>query len=137
MILPRGSIIKFDGKPVSEHNRAQFEIGQDPIQSDRRMIDGTLRRQFIANKQTYSASWSMLPTNVTSLADSLTPDIMGGQDIIDFYENNPGDFILEINTPEGTYISKRVMFDSFNQTVVKRSPNGFNFVDISLTLKEV
>ena len=105
-------IEKEDFLILSDHNRGEMNISQQRIETRQRMINGTMRSYFIANKITLSVSWSMLPSrsfsrNVT-FDENGKPIVLpnnpyteytadagaGGVEVLDWYENHAGPFYV-------------------------------------------
>lgn len=120
---------------LSDHNRAPIEISAERIEDRKRMINGTMRSYFIANKFNMSTSWSNLPSRSSNVASprnfdgrllpinpgSDTPIYptlytvdggAGGSEIVEWYENHPGPFwvFLAYDRPD-----KFTGNDRFNQ----------------------
>lgn len=93
---------------LSDHNRSPMDFRPERIENRRRMINGRMRSYHVADKQTMSVSWSLLPSRAysenpdfdsdgTSLLirsqDEYTADGgAGGIDLLDWYENHKGSF---------------------------------------------
>jgi hypothetical protein len=109
MTLPRGSIFSIEAKDllatpagttkvwnkITEHNRSEFNINVERIEKIVRTSNGTLRKNFTADKRKFSTSWSMLPSY-----RSLTVDgAWGAEDIRSFYlgEEGRGSFKIRLN----------------------------------------
>jgi hypothetical protein len=109
MTLPRGSIFSIEAKDllatpagttkvwnkITEHNRSEFNINVERIEKIVRTSNGTLRKNFTADKRKFSTSWSMLPSY-----RSLTVDgAWGAEDIRSFYlgEEGQGSFKIRLN----------------------------------------
>ena len=150
MSMPRGSIlwIKSNGVyyKVSEHNRSEFTINPQRIEKTQRMSNGSLRKFWIADKKTFSLSWSMLPHSTALTVDGG----WGAEDIKNFYESSAGqkDFRIKLNptvfdpqlveqlngvlADDYTYT---VMFTSADFTIVKRGLQ--TYWDVSISLEQV
>ena len=151
--LPRGSILQIyatdlsstggDGtikwNKVTEHNRAEFTISPNRIEKTMRMGNGSLRNFFIADKQTMSVSWNMLP----SFRTLTVYGAWGAEDLREFYSANQGNsFKIRINyawsgtSQESTgYTEYNVKLTSFSATVIKRGLQPF--WNISMNMEEV
>ena len=147
-------IMTWNGIKVTDHGRASLSVDVERIGNDRRMADGTLRRQFIALKRTWSTSWENLPsTNSVSGGFKTADGGMSGEQIEAFMKNTPGAFRMVLR--RGSAINKtvpnvtesqlpyedddfyiaNVMITDFSKEVEKRGK-----VDIwsaSITLEEV
>lgn len=152
--MPRGSILHIEAKDllaggnilvwnkVTEHNRSEFSISNNRIEKQTRMSNGTMRKFFIADKKSFSLSWSMLPSY-----RSLTVDNgWGAEDLRSFYNSDAGRgaFQIKVNlAKDGTdqtsnsaaYEIYNVVFASCEFTVVKRGIQPHWSVNI--TLEEV
>jgi len=130
--LPRGSILSIEaidllGSPagkiwnkVSEHNRSDLEVGMERIEQSKRMSNGTLRKFFIADKKSFSTSWTMLPSYRTLTVEGAW-------------------FNIKINLAKsGTdqtasgYESYTVMFRECSFNIIKRGLQPFWNVSISM-----
>lgn len=103
-------IEKEDFLILSDHNRGEMSIAQQRIETRQRMINGTMRSYFIANKINISVAWNRLPSrsfsrNVifdqngnpveSSTYTEYTADAgAGGVEILDWYENHSGPFYV-------------------------------------------
>jgi hypothetical protein len=136
MILPRGSIITLDNGTtsgaLSEHGREPISMSVERIGSKERMLNGTMRAGFVANKYTLDISWTMLPSVESMIADNG----YGAKWIKDFYEETTGTVAVDL-LYDGTHVSFDALMTSFSYNIQKRSQGGFDLVDVSLTLEEV
>ena len=149
--MPRGSLLQInatdlvlnggDGtikyNKITEHNRAQFNVTTERIETQKRMANGSLRKYFVADKKTFDVSWDMLPSYRTLTVDGK----WGAQDLKSFYESVEGQnaFNIRINyAKDGTnqeaanYEQYTVVFGNCNFTVLKRGLQPFWNVSISL-----
>ena len=137
--LPRGSILSIEAidllasppgttkvwNKVTEHNRSDLGLTIERIEKVTRTSDGTLRKNHIADKKRFSASWTMLPSYRTLTVDGA----WGAEDLRTFYLSNGGkeSFKIRINLAKtGTdqtssgYEEYTVVFGGCNFSVVKR-----------------
>jgi hypothetical protein len=154
MTLPRGSIFSIEAKDllatpagttkvwnkVTEHNRSEFSINVERIEKVVRTSNGTLRKNFVADKRKFSTSWSMLPSY-----RSLTVDgAWGAEDLRSFYlgEEGQGTFKIRLNIAQNGvsqessgYEEYNVIFTDCNFAIAKRGlqPHW----NVSLSLDEV
>jgi len=152
--MPRGSIIWIEAtdllatpagttktwNKVSEHNRSALELSPERIERVVRTSNGTLRKNFVADKRKFQLSWDMLPSYRTLTVDGG----WGAEDLRTFYLSEEGkqSFNIRINLAKtGTdqsssgYESYTVVISSCNFSVVKR---GFQpHWNVSLSLDEV
>ncbi len=154
LYLPRGSVLWIEAKDllatpagttktwnkVSEHNRSPLEINVERIEAITRTSNGTLRKNHIADKRSFSMSWEMLPSY-----RSLTVDGgWGAEDLREFYLSDDGKktFNIRINLAKtgsdqssSGYESYTVSFSNCSFSVLKRGiqPHW----SVSLTMDEV
>lgn len=99
MDMPRGSVlwINYGGVyyKTSEHNRSEFTMSPMRIEQTKRMSNGTLRKFHIADKKSFSVSWSMLPAYSTLTVDNG----WGAEDLRAFYgsTDGKGTFNIKVN----------------------------------------
>jgi len=120
MWVPQG-VEKEEFIILSDHGRQELAISKNRIENRQRMINGTMRSYFNADKINLSASWNMLPSrswsrqivfnqqtgipewvDAESLEQTATPISYremntvdggaGGVDILDWHESHPGPF---------------------------------------------
>lgn len=132
MVLPIGSIMRFNGSRISDHNRSDLSIDSERIEKRTRMADGTLRTFVVATKRTWKSSWEDLPRQDNKTVDGF----WGAKSLEDYYLSSPGNFILTITHGDNTTQTYNVMFKSFNSSISKRSIYT-DLYKIDLTLEEV
>lgn len=154
MVLSRGSILSIEAKDllatpagttkiwnkVTEHNRSELNISVDRIERVTRTSNGTLRKNYVTDKKSFSVSWSMLPSYRTLTVDGA----WGAEDLRSFYNSEDGQqaFKIRVNLAKnGTdqsssgYEEYTVVFSSCNFSVVKR---GYQpHWNVSIELEEV
>ena len=60
--LPVGSALYFNSTlKLSEHNRQPISLSKNRIEKQQRMGNGTMRKYYVADKESISVSWGMLP----------------------------------------------------------------------------
>jgi len=154
MYLPRGSVLLIEAKDllatpagttkiwnkVSEHNRSPVEIGIERIEKLVRTSNGTLRKNYVADKRKFSMSWDMLP----SYRDLTVDGGWGAEDLRSFYLSDDGQktFNIRINLAKtgsdqstSGFEPYTVSISSCNFTVVKRGLQPY--WNVSLSLDEV
>lgn len=131
MSFPKPRLMRWNGNAVTDHNRSPLSIDVERIEKKHRLANGTLRKYIIADKRTFSCSWSMLPKLSSQTADTF----WGGEDIEAFYNTVPGTFSLEISDADTETSTYSVMFSDFSRNIVKRG--SVDFWDISINLEEV
>ena len=151
---------------LSDHGRTELSFSKQRIENRKRMINGGMRSYHIADKQSVSWSWEMLPSRShsgqpifntstglqTSESTEYTADGgAGGVDLISWYEDNPGSFYMflaydrfdKFNEAAYTHLGQyndvlEVYFSSFDYNVVRRgSTSTHDFFDIDVALEEV
>lgn len=147
--LPVGSLIYLNSTiKLSEHNRQPVSIQTNRIEKQQRMSNGTLRKFFIADKKSISASWNMLPSFSTFTVDGG----YGAMDIRSFYEGTAakasgalsGRSTFDVTLGYGgTTQTFTMIFASCSFEVVKRnvkevsSDTAQEFWNVSLSMEEV
>jgi hypothetical protein len=154
MYLPRGSALWIyatdlaanggDGtvkwNKVTEHNRSPIELNIERIERAVRTSNGTLRKNHIADKRSFSMSWDMLPSYRTLTVDGG----WGAEDLRQFYLSNDGKktFNIRINLAKtgadqstSNFEPYTVSFSGCNFSIVKRGlqPHW----NVSITMDEV
>lgn len=153
MTLPVGSLIKFNGIALSEHNRSPLILGYNRIEKSQRMSNGSLRKFFIADKKTISVSWDMLPSYSNLTVDGK----YGALDLKNFYDGsaaraplalsgrNTFDVEIKYSTLTGsTTETMEMIFSSFSCELIKRNVKNSSsdlysqeFWMVTLSLEEV
>ncbi len=131
MSFPRPRLMRWNGNAITDHNRASLNIDVERIEKSQRLANGTLRKYVIADKRTFSTSWSMLPKLTAQTADGF----WGGDAIESFYLSNPGSFSLELSDGDTEVNTYTVMFSNFSKNIVR--PGSVDFWEISCTMEEV
>lgn len=151
---------------LSDHNRGEISFTKQRLENRQRMVSGSMRSYHIADKDSISWDWEMLPSRAFSGDPDFDPDTglanttgletftvdagAGGVDLIKWYEDNPGSFYMflaydrydnftsDIYTRLNQYNEViEVMFASFEQSMVQRAGSLYDFWNISVTLEEV
>lgn len=95
------------------------------------MANGTMRKYVVADKRTFSTSWSDLPNT-----SQFTVDGYAGVDEIErFYNTNRGSFNLKVYYGNGNSEIFEVMFTDFSKSLSKRGK--FDFYDVDVKMEEV
>jgi hypothetical protein len=149
---------------LSDHNRQAIDIKQVRIENRKRMINGTMRSYHIADKDTFSWSWNLIPSRAfsedpvfgeTGLLEN-SPSLYtvdkgaGGVDIKSWYQSHRGAFYMllsydqydEFAADKYNHLREysrvvKVMFADFSSTVEKRGGTNHDLWNISVTLEEV
>lgn len=148
--LPVGSALYIDTStndtPVwtklTEHNREPISVGNNRIEKQQRMANGTMRKLFTADKKTLSTSWRMLPSYSTMTLD-------GGYGAVDlktfYHDKGKGAFKLKISYNAVAVRDEiiTVVFSECSHTLIKRnvkaksSDAAQEFWDVNIGLEEV
>jgi hypothetical protein len=114
---------------ITDHNRSPLSIDVERIERESRMANGTLRKYIIADKRTFSCSWTMLPKTTAKTVDGF----LGGTGIEAFYAANPGVFTLEITDGDSTVTTFRVVLSEFTKEITKRGSTDMWEISVSMT----
>ena len=131
VVLPKGSLMSFNGNAITEHNRGEVSVEVTRIENSQRMHDGTLRKVVIADKLKWSVSWSDVPDTDAKCVDGK----WGGDSLESFYKSTPGVFVFNIKD-SGVATNYNAVITSFEKTIKKRG-NGAELWDVSITIEEV
>lgn len=145
------AIMSWDGTKVSDHGRGPLSETHERIGTDKRMADGTLRRQYISVKRKWSVSWENLPSTNSAPNGMKTVDGgMAGEDIERFYFNTPGKVrmvlrrgsamdlpvpvVADSNLPyeDDNFYIANIMFTDFSKEVTKRGASDLWSVSVSM-----
>lgn len=129
--LPKGSLMKWNGNAITEHNRSELSIDVNRIENSKRMATGTMRKYVIADKREFSCSWEMIPDATAATVDGK----WGGAAIESFYNTTPGAFTLVLTDGAGVTSTYTVMITDFSKVINKRGT--YDAWDIDITLEEV
>jgi hypothetical protein len=151
---------------TSDHNRSEIGVSVERIEKRDRMVNGRMRSFHIADKQSITVSWDMLPSrrfsgdpnfNITTGKSPLTGTDeqytvdggAGGDDLLAWYETHTGPFWVylsydkpsEFNLDTYTHLNEflppiEMYFADFSYTVVQRGQGNHDFWNVSLTLEE-
>lgn len=148
-------IMTWDGNKITDHGRAALAMSTERIGTDKRMADGTLRRQFIGIKRQWQIQWESLPsTNEVAGGFKTADGGWSGSEMETFYQTTPGKFrmvlrrgsALGLLVPSGAsapgakfeddnFYGVDVMITDFSKDVVKRGI--VDLWNMSITLDEV
>src|SRR4051794_21502103 len=95
--FPKDAIMQWDGNRVTDHNRADISISIERIEKSARMANGTMRKYVVADKRTFSTSWSNLP----HIASYAVDGFWAGREMESFYNTKTGPFQLRITNGDG------------------------------------
>lgn len=132
MSLPRSSALTVNGVLWTEHNRDSLSLDPQRIERSTRMVGGTLRKNYVADKYKIAASWALVPSTVAFDGK------LAGKGIKDFYESSTGHGSFTVVVAyDGTTTTYTMVISAFTYAVVKRSGSGFDLVNISIEFDEV
>jgi len=149
------AIMSWNGNMITDHGRQSLSESVERIGTDKRMADGTLRRQFIGLKRTWQAQWDNLPsTNRIATGYKTADGNWSGEQIESFYRTTSGVFRLVLrrgsakgkavpagaSTPgvpysDNDFYAVDVMFTDFSKETVKRGT--VDLWNMSVTMEEV
>lgn len=146
------SLMWWNGEKVTDHNRSPLSEDIERFGADRRMANGTLRRQHITFKRKWTVSWERLPSSGNAPGGIRPVDGgMAGEDIEQFYRDIHGEFELILRrgsardkeVPEyetlpyedDDFVITRAMITSFAKEVVSRG--AVDMWNVNITLEEV
>lgn len=143
---------------LTDDNRSPLQVDPLRIETKRRMIDGTMRSVYVADKNVFSTSWRNIPSRSRDSWSGATREYISeyerrkssvsslygaGIDIKNWYEQYNGDFwVLLVYDTNDTVLAganvevHNVFFESFDYTVSKRGPYN-DLWDVSISLVEV
>lgn len=138
---------------LSDHGRSPIEYSYERIENRKRMVNGTMRSYFVADKRRFSFSWDRLPSrssgsNGIGGSTRYTADGYAGANAIrDFYETVPGSFTMKIFVDDTSVAGNlystaelaagySVYFSDFTMTVEKRG-SLFDLCTVSFSLEQV
>lgn len=125
------SLMEWGGNKITDHNRDALDVNVERIEEATRMANGTKRKYIVADKRTFSCSWKDVPHNAMFTVDGF----WGKREMENWYNTQPGAFILNIHHGDDTVEPITVMMSKFSATLSKRG--RFDFWDVSVELEEV
>jgi hypothetical protein len=156
LYLPIGNEFE-DFIVLTDHNRAEISMSQQRIENRQRMINGTMRSYWNADKLNVSTSWERLPSRSFSTATTINTSTgkytgvgdqyivdagASGSDMLSWYENHSGPFWVYLaydkdHSSLQTYSDVRLMFfSSFEYAIEKRGATNHDFWNVSVQLEE-
>lgn len=147
--LPQGSALYLNSTiKLSEHNRQPISLSKNRIEKQQRMNNGTLRKFYVADKESINVSWVKLPSFYNYTIDGG----YGALDLKAFYDGTAtkasgalsgrSSFDVSIKYGNETKVME-MMFTSFSLEMVNRNVKQASgdpaqeFWNVSLTLEEV
>lgn len=125
------ALMRWDGNKITDHNRQGLSLDVERIERSGRMANGTMRKYVIADKRTFSTSWTDLPARSRFTVDGF----WGALEMEQFYNNLRKPFNLELNYASQEPENYTVVFKSFSSQITKRGV--YDFYEVSVTLEEV
>lgn len=134
MILPKDTIITWQKGDVivkpSDHSRSELSVDIERIGESDRMANARLRKYHVADKRTWSASWTLLPA-----PDEYVVNGHGGKSMESFFNNTKGEFQMHISNVDATLDETvNVMFTEFNKSIAKRG--AYDMWNVSMSVEE-
>lgn len=150
------AIMYWNGNKITDHGRSTLNITNTQIGNDQRTANGTMRRQQVAVKRTYSASWDMIPSKSTVGGIQTADGGWTADQMEAFAKSSTGLGAFRMILRSGSASGKtaptvtdaqipyedtdfeivRVMITDFSSEVVKRGIKT-DLVNVSVTLEEV
>ena len=147
--LPVGSALYFNTSlKLSEHNRQPISLSKNRIEKTQRMANGTMRKFYVADKESINVSWNKLP----SFYDYTVDGGYGALNLKEFYDGGEskasgaksGRSTFDVTIQYGgTTKTMEMIFSSFSLEMVNRNikqktgETAQEFWNVSLTLEEV
>lgn len=125
------ALMTWDGNKITDHNRDPLSIDVNRIEESTRMANGTMRKFIIADKRTFSTSWSVLPQSATMTVDGF----WAKSDIEHWWNTKTSQFELKLFYGDGTSQVYYVMMSKFSAELSKRG--AFDFWKVTVELEEV
>lgn len=134
MTFQRPRLLRLNGNALTDHNRSELGVDVERIETRNRMANGTLRKYWVADKHTFTVSW----TDVPKLAGQTVDGFWSGSEIKNFFHSaaGRGSFPLTVTDNKGVDTTYTVVITGFNNSIKKRWAN-WELWDFSLTLEEV
>lgn len=131
---------------ITDHGRSPITVTPTRIESSDRMVNGTLRRYVVAQKNEFSVNWSMIPSDNDQVLNgrpgmNTVDNGWAGRDIELFCKTVNDAFKLRLrrgidldkNITDASIEEYTVMVTSFNKEIVKRGATDFWNIDVTLT----
>lgn len=128
MKFAKNCIMEWNSNKITDHNRSEVSVAVERIETVKRMANGTMRKYVVADKRTFSVSWSNLPHTAAWAVDGY----WAGNEIETFYNSTTGTFPLKITNGDGTTNIYTVFISKFSKVIVKRGSYDFWNVDVEL-----
>jgi hypothetical protein len=131
---------------LSDHGRSALDVKPERIETSGRMVNGTYRSHFVAEKKEFSWSWEDLPTRTFTENYNMADEYASATDVITYLEERKKPFYLKLfyddaitgfypMTTQPSFVYK-VMIKDYSYKIKMRTPK-FDIMDIDVTLVEV
>jgi len=124
-------LMTWSGNKITDHNRSELQMSVERIENRARMADGTSRSYVIADKRTFSLSWTTVPGTAAHTVDNF----WGAREMENFY-NTANVFTLVVLEGDGKIRNYTVYMNNFSSTLVKRA-GKYDWWDVSVEMVEV
>ena len=137
---------------MTDDGRDPVDVGIERIENRQRMVNGRMRTNHIADKKTFSTSWTDLPSRAKDangnyisefVKNTTSTPFAAGQDIKSWYESHTGSFWALFVYDKSSSVAAtvqtelyNVFFDSFNYSITKRG-QYFDLWNVNVSLVEV
>lgn len=128
MTFAKPQLMTWNDNKISDHNRGELQVSNERIEDSQRMANGTMRKYVVADKRTFSTSWTDLPHNAMHTVDGF----WGKREMENFYYSNPGGFSLVLAYGDGSTQTYTVVLTKWDATLSKRGAYDFWKVDVEL-----
>lgn len=154
MRIPDGNE-KEDFIILSDHNRGEIGVSHQRIESRRRMVNGTMRSYYIADKISIACTWNRLPSRSYSrnvnFSSSGVPNLSGateytvdggagGVEMLDWYENHGGPFYVYLGydkyNNDSFKVAGEITDESFNYLSVYNDVRLMYFSGFEYTIEK-
>lgn len=134
MTFARPRLLRLGNNSLTDHNRSELGVDIERIETRQRMANGTMRKYWVADKRTFSVSWTDVPNKAIQTVDGY----WSGTEINNFFNSGDGRdaFTLRITDNKGVDTTATVVITDFSYTVKKRWAT-WELWDFSLTMEEV
>jgi hypothetical protein len=119
--------------PLSTINR-QIDCSKQKIVREHVLADGSLKRDLVATKRTWTLSWDYLPSRTSDVLDGGL-----GTDALEALYDLTGTLSFRFPDDDGSYSTVTVLpsADGFKKKVQLRRASGLHLWNVSLTLREI
>lgn len=134
MTFKRLRLLRLNRTALTDHNRSELGVSYERIETRNRMANGTMRKYHVADKRTFTVSWSDVPNVATKTVDGF----WSGREIQTFFNDAAGKGVVEIGVTDNLGVEYFVncVITDFSHSIKKRWQN-WELWDFSLTLEEI